>query len=164
MVTAEKLLVLKAFFLGRAINSKKNICSIALEMIDAAINFHESKTDKKSKRRYLFYILLKSEVLGSTEESIELRKLALQLSQEIDEFALVFKDYMSVKEKIESIPMSQDMAVGDIEYFTKAVLKALNLKYEIGGREYKFLYKVSLRELLEKHNVPYSFSATSTNK
>lgn len=176
-VSVEKLLVLKSYYLGHAISEKKIIFSSALEMIDAAIDFLQSKTDRINRRRYFFYILLKSEVLRGTEESIEYRKKAQELSHQIDSYSL-YKDFMSIEAATQSKHKSHGWQKGIIGnrgvehkkqfvYFTymgpevgvyDSALRALDLdEKDLSEKERRFLFKVNLKELLEKHNVPFSF-------
>ena len=95
-VPVEKLLVLKAYYLGHAINEKKMVSPTALAMINTAIEFLAESNDSKDQLRYFFYILLKSEVLRGSDESISLRKKAMNLSQKIA--GNPYADYMAIEE------------------------------------------------------------------
>ena len=62
-VQTEKLLVLKAFYMGHAISEKKHTISVALDMVETAIRKFAASEDSQSRLRLLFYLLLKAEIL-----------------------------------------------------------------------------------------------------
>ena len=93
---SHKLLVLKTFYLGRAISEKKTTKSQALDMIARAIAILEERADRKSRVRLLFYLLLEAEALRGSDAMYELREKAKAISSELD--ANIFEDYMLIEE------------------------------------------------------------------
>ena len=57
-ISTDKLLVLKAFYLGYEIREKHEFEEIALKMIDYAINQLSNKTNKSDLKRLLFYLIV----------------------------------------------------------------------------------------------------------
>ena len=62
-ISTDKLLVLKAFYLGYEIREKHEFEERALKMIDYAINQLSNKTSKSDLKRLLFYLIVKCELL-----------------------------------------------------------------------------------------------------
>ena len=65
-VSIEKLLVLKAFILAHKISSKQTSKTMALDMVNVAIDKLRGSIDKENSLRLIFYFLLKSEILRET--------------------------------------------------------------------------------------------------
>ena len=170
----EMILVLKAHYMGRMfVNKEKNLQSI-LDSVNFAINELDHRNEKKDKIRQIFYIFLKIEILRDSQDVIDLRKRAKEISEEIDSKA--FKYFMAVQKTTSSInvldnsfqsgviknvnakigftvesPMSDD---SDNFVLYGAAASALDLGgCEISDKEHKFLLHTRLHEMLENHGL-----------
>lgn len=174
-IQTEKLLVLKAFYMGRAISEKKKSISVALDMVETAIRKFAAMNDNESKLRLLFYLLLKAEILRETPKVVEIRASAREVSQQIG--GSVFDYFMAVEENTQSRKKVYAMHVGVItdedmnrtDNYTPsdgsnvwtvryaAACKALGVDgYRLTEKENHFLRDVTLKEMLEKHRVEYA--------
>ena len=94
-VTANKLISLKAFFLGNDIRFYHREAE-ALSMILVAI---ETLSSKKfffqNKKRLLFYWLLRCEILRIDSEVTDCRLTAKNISEEVDQ-GKIYGDYMKI--------------------------------------------------------------------
>lgn len=95
-IEIEKILVLKAFHMGRVISDKKTYVSKSLEMINLAIKKFNNMADAESQLRLLFYVLLKSEILRDTESIVELRKYSKALASDLN--SNIFDYYMLIEQ------------------------------------------------------------------
>ncbi|KMQ76907.1 hypothetical protein [Marinobacter subterrani] len=168
-----KLLVLKAFYLGQGIAKKGTYVAPAVAMVDAAIAFLEPKQDETSRVRLLFYVLLKAEILRSNPSVADLRSRARNISRAMG--SEMFDEYMAVEEETQTRVRAggiqkgviADQGIRTTETFlakygsfvkTEVVdyaCKALGIR-SLSDKEFHFVHKTSLKELLEKHGVPFS--------
>lgn len=173
-VDTEKLLVLKAYYMGHAIAEKKSNMSDALDMTDAAIRQLEKLSSEQNKFRLLFYILLKSEILRETRDVIELRKKAKEVAEDIGSY--VFEYYMAVEDAtqtkskaygiqkgvisnkgvqtMESYSVSDGFIIRDVN--CDLACRALGVdEHALSEKESNFLHNISLNEMLVKHGIKY---------
>ena len=183
MTDVDRLLVLKAYYLGHAISENRQSRSTALDMVDAAIEYLRTTNQEENEVRLLFYILLKAEILRDTSDAIVLRKEAQELSQAIPSDA--FQHYMAVadatqtKSKVHGIQtgMIANKGVQTIESYVvsdgsnawtvefDAACRALRIgEYRLTKKERHFLQKITLKELLEKHGVTYPRAAQAVEQ
>jgi hypothetical protein len=145
-VQTEKLLVLKAFCMGRALLEKKHNISVALNMAETAIQKFVICKDDQSMKRLLFYLLLKAEILRETPEALEIRARAREVSQQIG--SRVFDYFMAV----EDITSRAGFSSWTSGY--EAACKTLDVnRYQLTEKENRFLRDVTLKHMLEKHEV-----------
>lgn len=171
----EKLLVLKAYYMGHAIAQKKQIESVALKMAGAAIAKLEQSDDPQSKVRLLFYVLLKCELLRETQKVVELRKQAKAIAQDIG--GHVFDYFMALEEATQTTKKAYGLQKGiiadkgiqtTVNYTVSdgfnvwvisydAACRALGVdENRLSNNERHFLHKVSLKEMLTKHGIEYA--------
>ncbi|WP_206536099.1 hypothetical protein, partial [Melaminivora alkalimesophila] len=62
-VETERVLALKAFYMGHAIAEKHSIKATALAMVSAAISHLQNTTNAPEKLRLAFYHILRAEIL-----------------------------------------------------------------------------------------------------
>jgi len=62
-VSTDKLLAIKAFYLGHGIREQAEFKVNALKMIDSAINYLSEKEGLRDIKRLIFYKLIKCEIL-----------------------------------------------------------------------------------------------------
>ena len=174
-VQTEKLLVLKAFYMGHAISEKKHNISVALDMVETAIRKFAASEDSQSRLRLLFYLLLKAEILRETPEVIEIRARAKEVSQQIG--GRVFDYFMAIEESTQSRKKVYGMQVGviadegikpTVSYTVSDGFNVWTVRYDAACRalgvderrltekEIQFLRKVTLKEMLEKHGVEHA--------
>ncbi|MEJ1470250.1 MAG: hypothetical protein RPU59_04155 [Candidatus Sedimenticola sp. (ex Thyasira tokunagai)] len=168
-INTEKLLVLKAFYMGHAVAEKKHNAPVAIDMIDTAVRKLEKSTDEKNKIRLLFYVLLKSEILRETPDVIGLRAQAKETAESIG--GNVFDYYMAVEEATQTISKAYGIQKGVIEnkgvqttesYTVSdgfnvwvvsydAACRALDVnEHRLSEQETNFLHHISLKEMLKK--------------
>ena len=171
----EKLLVLKAYYMGHAVAQKKHNESEALKMADSAIAKLEQFSDSQSKVRLLFYVLLKSEILRETQDVIELRRRAKAIAEDIGgnvfDYFMAVEDATQTRKKVYGIQTGiiADKGVQSTVRYTvsdgfnvwvvsyDAACRALGIdENRLSDKDRHFLYKVSLKEMLEKHGVEYA--------
>jgi len=173
-IETEKLLVLKAYYMGHAIAETNHNKNTALKMIDAAISKLESQKDPQSQVRLLFYVLLKSEILRDDQQVIDLRRRAKEVAEHIG--GNVFDYYMAVEDATQTRKKAYGMQKGiisdkgiqtTVSYTVTdgynvwvvsydAACRALGVEERrLSEKELHFLHKVSLKEMLEKHGIEY---------
>ena len=173
-IDTEKLLVLKAYYMGHAIAEKKQNIPVAIDMVNAAIQYLEAHRTEENEMRLLFYVLLKAEILRETDEAIELRKRAKKISEKIG--GNVFSYYMAVEEAtqtkskaygiqqgviankgvqtLESYTVTDGFNVWVVRY--DVACRALGVdEHRLTEKESNFLQKITLKEMLEKHGIKY---------
>lgn len=175
-IPIEKLLVLKAYYLGHAISEKKVVIAPALDMVNAAIDYLSNKSDQSNQVRYLFYLLLKAEILRGHSESYKCREEAMLVSYGVA--GDPYKLFMAIEEATQTkskVHGMQQGLIGDggvqhrkeFVYVDRlgrtcagsydAALRAVGIdESHVNDKERHFLHKTNLRELLDKHQVPFS--------
>jgi hypothetical protein len=173
-IDTEKLLVLKAYYMGHGIAEKKQNVSVGIDMANSAIQYLKADRTEKNDTRLLFYVLLKSEILRGTDEAIELRKRAKEISERFG--GNVFSYYMAVEEAtqtkskaygiqqgviankgvqtVESYTVTDGFNVWVVRY--DAACRALGIdENRLTKKESNFLQKITLKEMLKKHGIKY---------
>lgn len=165
----EKILVLKAHYMGRIIAGEKGEINSVLDSIDKAINELEFKEGKKEKLRQIFYIILKAEILRENQNVIDLRKRAKEISENIG--SNVYKFFMDVEDVTDSKNTVNGIQKGIISnygirnglivgFFDEhdsvridgVAAKILGIEnQEITEKEADFLLNTDLKEMIEKH-------------
>ena len=143
----EKLLVLKVFILAHKISSKQTSKTMALDMVNVAINKLRGSIGEENTLRLIFYLLLKSEILSETDEVTSLRKEAKSIAEKTrsDSFRL----FMSVQEATQA--RSTDSG------FQKDMFANIGIdEQNLSEQECNFLFKATLKEMLEKHGIEYN--------
>lgn len=94
-VPTDKLLVIKAFYLGHGIREQSEFKDIALKMIDSAINYLSDREEPRAVKRLIFYKLIKCEILRFDDNGVDCRHEVQKLSEQ---FSLldIYKDYMVI--------------------------------------------------------------------
>ena len=170
-VEIEKLLVIKAFRLGNKIVENKSGNFHAINLIDVAINQLKEMNDEVSQVRLMFYLLLKSESMRGTDESIKLRKIAQELSIELN--SNIYTYYMALEDATQDRKRAHGfkMVIADrgVQTLGKLVLNSSegyffhDIAYDVFGinpenitdKEQHFIDSISLKELLEFHNINF---------
>ncbi len=143
----EKLLVLKVFILAHKISSKQTSKTMALDMVNVAINKLSGSIDEENTLRLIFYLLLKSEILRETDAVASLRKEAKSIAEKTrsDSFRL----FMAVQEATQT--RSTDSG------FQKDMFANIGIdEQNLSEKECNFLFKATLKEMLEKHGIEYN--------
>ena len=143
----EKLLVLKVFILAHKISSKQTSKTMALDMVNVAINKLRGSIGEENTLRLIFYLLLKSEILSETDEVTSLRKEAKSIAEKTrsDSFRL----FMAVQEATQT--RSTDSG------FQKDMFANIGIdEQNLSEQECNFLFKATLKEMLEKHGIEYN--------
>lgn len=168
----EKLLVLKAFHLGHGIiNAQSRV--IAQRWVECAIRTYRDDCSEEGQVRLLFYRLLKAVLARGSEGVIDARREAKALSDNLG--GQLFELLM----KIESVTRNRSMALAAdgspvddtsgqararhadasrvldfnlVDYY--AALKAVDLDpNDMTASDQAFLYKLTLTQLLNQHDV-----------
>ena len=87
MIKIDKLLVLKAFYLGYEIRENHFNEAEALKMVNRAIDYYESQNSTFSKselKRKLFYLLIKCELLRHEDSVQGIRALTQKFAKSIN--------------------------------------------------------------------------------
>lgn len=174
-IETEKLLVLKAYYMGHAIAERNHNKYTALKMIDAAILTLEVNNDPQNRVRLLFYVLLKSEILRDDQQVVESRRRAKAIAEDMG--GNVFDYYMAVENATQTKKKAYGMQKGviadkgvqtTVRYTVTdgynvwvvsydAACRALGVdERRLSEKELHFLHKVSLKEMLEKHGIDYT--------
>ena len=175
-VSVTQLMALKAFYLGHGIASSKTYVNISCNMVDAAIRQFEGSDSPESVTRTLFYILLKAEIQRGTPDALTLRAKAKMIAE--THGSDVYRHYMSIEEatqtrsKVEGLETgiignkgvqavkkysveNNRFSVSHVEF--DAALNALDLREsELKQNDINFLRKVTLKDILDRHNVAYA--------
>lgn len=172
-LTTEQLLVLKAYYLGHGIAENSARSATATGWIDRALNILSTETSKEGLVRLLFYLLLKAEIARGTAEVLSLRARAKDLSDRLD--PNLFDLYMKIEDATQSRSRAHGLHAGYIANdgvqttkryavakdrfnFTvvefDAALNAVGVDLsDLNASHHAFLYKVTLKQMLEKHGI-----------
>lgn len=172
-IEVDKLLVLKAFYLGRRLLSNSKSVTDALKMIDAAIESLTKRDGDDEKLRLLFYILLRCEITRGTDQSIQFRQEAKNISNDIKSRS--YEYYMIIEEATQSTKQVVGFSAGFIadkgvkeggvrdfedEYgnafqsYVDPASNALGVDFKyISPKESHFLHDVNLMDMLRHHKV-----------
>ncbi len=175
-IKTEKLLVLKAFYMGYSI-AHENVSSTnsALKMIESAIIQLEKRESKEDNIRLLFYILLKSEILRDRGDIITLRKQAKDINEklksDIYEFYMDIVEATQTKTQIHPHGITSTITANEGIITHKKVsftddfgnlhtishdIAAEALDIDIGDlseSDNSFLYNTSLKKMLDRHDI-----------
>ena len=80
-VSTDKLLAIKAFYLGHGIREQAEFKVNALKMIDSAINYLSEKEGLRAIKRLIFYKLIKCEILRFDDSGVDCRHEVQKLSK-----------------------------------------------------------------------------------
>lgn len=167
-----KLLVLKAFYLGRALSDHKDK-TWALDVINRAIEQLKGLPDRQSKIRLLFYLLLKAEANRQSDNVVEIREYAKKVASELG--GEVFHDFISIENATQTLKRAYGLEKGFIadkgikntieakvvgygydkhlEYYD-AACRAVGIDpNKLSAKGFNFLHKVSLTKMLESHGI-----------
>ena len=145
-VSIEKLLVLKVFILSHKISSKQTSKTMALDMANVAIDKLRGSVGKENSLRLIFYLLLKSEMLLETDALASLRKEAKSIAEKTSSDS--FRLFMAVQEATQT--RSTDSG------FQKDMFANIGIDEQyLSEQECNFLFKTTLKEMLEKHGIEY---------
>ena len=143
----EKLLVLKVFILAHKISSKQTSKTMALDMVNVAINKLSGSIGEENTLRLIFYLLLKSEILRETDAVASLRKEAKSIAEKTRSDS--FRMFMAVQEATQA--RSTDSG------FQKDMFANIGIdEQNLSENECNFLFKATLKEMLEKHGIEYN--------
>jgi hypothetical protein len=169
VATLDKLLALKAFYLGHGATQSPLSKSDALRMVDAALQQLQSRHTYQDKVRRAFYHLLRAEIHRQGGDPIPDRVEAQRICAEI--VSPLYEYFMQVeavtqgrtinlgKKEVSPYtpPVTSSKTVGSW-YTTRIDLAAEALEVDeslLTKSEFKFLKKISLRQLLEKHKIEF---------
>lgn len=174
-IPVEKLLALKAFYMGHAAAEKRASRPIAIAMVTAAINQLSVQTDHTSLVRLTFYHLLRAEILRHGGDPVPDRHAAQQLCAQIGSplyeiFMDVEQATMTVKKargiqtlyaEDEGIKRTQTNVVTngfEVSIFTYDIAcRAIGVdERSFTEREFHFLRKTTIKDMLDKHGVAYA--------
>jgi hypothetical protein len=179
-ISTDKLLVLKAFYLGHRIRDAVDFKDAAITMVNHAISNLEHKHSHKDKTRMLFYYLILCELLRGNDDVFKYRLIAKNLAGSIDK-ENVYSDYMSIvnetdsKLKIyginkgfmfkQSIKSYKNTLNSDVMlewdndlYWRGAELPfpAIGVSaYDLTERQSEFINSCSLKDVMSSHNISY---------
>lgn len=170
------MMALKAFYLGHGIASSKTYINISCDMVDAAICQFEGSDSPESVTRTLFYILLKAEIQRGVPDALTLRAKAKMIAEMHG--SDVYRHYMLIEEATQTRSKANGLETGIIankgvqavkKYSVEnnrfsvshvefdAALNALDLREsELKQNDINFLRKVTLKDILNRHNVAYA--------
>ena len=94
-VSTDKLLAIKAFYLGHGIREQAEFKVNALKMIDSAINYLSEKEGLIAIKRLIFYKLIKCELVRFDDNGINCRQEVRELSEQASRLE-IYKDYMTM--------------------------------------------------------------------
>jgi len=173
-VEPEKLLAMKAFYLGHAIAERSPNRSAALDLIGAAIVQLGERSETTEKVRLAFYHILRAEVLRHGGSPIDDRRDAQSICREIG--SPLYKYFLSIEEATHSrktLTGIQTLYVKDggikqtESYWATDGWNSWEVRYDIASRtlgvnqcdltdkERRFLEKVTLKDLLARHGIAH---------
>jgi hypothetical protein len=174
-VQVDKLLALKAFYLGRKILTNPQSVTTARGMIDVAEESLEQRDGNDQKLRLLFYVLLKCEIFRGSDEAVDYRSKAKQLADDIRSNA--FEYYMRIEEATQAtkevygisavVIADKGIQEGSYREFeddfgTIHQISADNASAAMGvdraritAKEAKFLDETNLMDMLREHDIDY---------
>ena len=169
----EKLLVLKAYYMGHAISENKPNLTSVVGVIDRAIDILKKRSNRQDQIRLLFYLLLKAEALRESKNVLEIRQQAKELAQKLHgkiyEYFMAVEDATQSRKEVHGIQtgiiadkgiktnksykVSNGFKVWEVSY--NAACRALGIEEEnLPDLELKFLRKTTLKSMLKKHKIP----------
>lgn len=156
-----KLLAIKAFYLGHAAAESASR-NIALSMVASAIEQLAGQPDRDSVIRVAFYLLLRAEMLRHVGDPVPDRSRAKQICIQID--SPLFDYFMTVEQATYSkagIERDRRELVPNGEFyhvkFHDRACEALEVdSCRLSEAELRFLHKVTIKDLLDKHRVTYA--------
>jgi len=174
-VEIDKLLALKAFYMGHAIAEKKTNKAPALSMVDAAIEHLRKASNPPEKMRLAFYHLLRAEILRHETTPLADRQEAKQICQEIgsslyDHFMAIENATQGTKELdgIQTLYVVDEGIKRTASYWVTDGWNSWAVRYDIAShalgvdersfteKQRKFLERATLKDMLDKHGVDYT--------
>lgn len=170
-LTLAELLPLKAFYLGFSLRGHVHLAQV-LDMVDEAIE--RCGESENLRIRKVFYLLLKCELNRDTDNTIENRKIVKNFCEEKGHIVF-FSNYMKIVQstllstkvvgggamsivKNSEISDHEERLIFGAKYDTPYIgkfdlaLEGLGFDgYQCSEHEFRFLHKVTLREMLDKH-------------
>jgi hypothetical protein len=174
-VSTEKLLALKAFYMGHAIAEKHIIKPTALAMINAAIARYQNSRETTEKVRLAFYFILRAEILRHEDTPIDDRREAQRICHEIG--SSLYEYFMAIENATQStkrLDGIQTLSVVDEgikrteSYWATDGWVSWVVRYDIATRalgiserditvkQRQFLERATLKDMLDKHGVKYA--------
>ena len=174
-IPVEKLLALKAFYLGHAAAEKPASRPTAIAMVTAAIKQLSAQTDRTAAIRLAFYHLLRAEILRHGGDPVPDRHSAQQLCAQIK--SPLYEIFMDVEQAtmttkkacgIQTLYAADDgikrtqtnVAVNgfEVSVFTyDLACRAIGVDERFfTEREFHFLRKTTIKDMLDKHGVTYA--------
>lgn len=173
-IETEKLLALKAFYMGLDISKKYHVQISALSMVDAAIAQLKDKHELENKVRLVFYHLLRAEILRHGGSPVNDRDEAQRICREIHsplyEYSIRIAKATTGTKKLdgiqnltiveEKIKRSEAYEETDgwnswVNYIDLAMQSLEVSEYDLANGQKRFLNKVNLREMITKHEIGY---------
>ena len=174
-IDVERLLVLKAFYMGHAIAEKRTSRPSALSMIGAAIEQLKTRQDARDQVRLAFYHMLRAEILRHEADPLPDRQEAQRICEAFGSPMYTF--FMAVENATQSVKKLygiQQLVIADTgikRVHSEVVVsgwQAWVVRYDIAlrvlgvserdlsERDINFLEHVSLKALLDKHAIAYA--------
>jgi hypothetical protein len=94
-ISTDKLLVLKAFYLGNRIREASEFKDAAVIMVNYAILSLQKEIGLKNETRKLFYYLILCELLRDNQNVIKYRLIAMNLASTLGK-ENIYSDYMTI--------------------------------------------------------------------
>lgn len=170
----EKLLALKAFYMGHAIAEKPALREQALHLVGKAIEHFRQAASDDDRTRLAFYVLLRAEVLRVGGSPLPDRAWAKAICDDLgsplyDHFMAVEQATQTTKrlEGIQSLKVVDDGVRRTESHEGTDGLRTWLVRYDRAARalgvhlaalpesQQRFLKQVTLLELLDRHHVPH---------
>ena len=167
----EILVALKAFYLGRRIASSKSKL-VAIDKIKAGIKKLEAISSPEARLREVFYLILLSEIMRNSDNGIEYRSRAREIS--INNGLAAFDLYMKIVDatqervhvdRLSGSALSTPNVKNERGYIRSPVFLDQDISWDyaiaslgfddrsINEADNNFLYHTSLKKIMEKHKI-----------
>ena len=148
-ISKDKIIVLKAFYLGYEIREQNEFTEQTSKLLDNAIDQLSKKTKKADLINLLFYLIVKCELLRLNNNFKYCREKAQEIAQQINKQHM-YEDYMAIVERITRAPR---VVVWHSLNFVDAI--------DLSERQFDFLFKTNLLQIMKEHNIQDVFFQNS---
>jgi hypothetical protein len=171
----EKLLALKAFYLGHGIAERSVLKHQALSMIDVAIAQLRASVEERAPLHLAFYHILRAEILRHEASPIQDRSEAQRICKSIN--SNLYAHFMAIEDatqsrktldgiqtlrivdegikRTESYWANDGWAVWEVRYDIATHALGVNQR-DLSDKQRQFLERASLKELLDGHGIAYA--------
>lgn len=174
-VSTEKLLALKAFYLGHAIAEKHASTATAMAMTSAAIDQLSGKAENQSLLRLAFYHLLRAETLrhggNPVADRQQAKEICASIGSELYDYFMRIEEATGTKNRAHGLQdgyIANDGVQVIRSYTAGPAFDPVLVRYDIAcraiganehaltDRELKFLKHVTLKDMLDKHAISFA--------